>query len=144
MTAQPTPLVAELSRTECLELLATGVIGRVVVALGAGSRPVIRPVNYAFDTASQSVVFRSVVGSKLYALLHSARACFEVDYIDVEGRRAWSVIIEGVPEPVVNATELHRLEHLGLHSWVTGPEAHWIRIRARTVSGRIVDAGPNV
>jgi nitroimidazol reductase NimA-like FMN-containing flavoprotein (pyridoxamine 5'-phosphate oxidase superfamily) len=136
---QPTTLLTELDRVQCLDLLAGSTIGRVVVTIGASSWPVIRPVNYVFDPVSQSVVFRSAAGSKLYALLHSARACFEVDDIDVAGRGGWSVIIEGVTEPVADVMELARLERLALHSWVTGPESSWIRIRARRVSGRRVD-----
>ena len=136
----PTPSSAELTRAECLHLLATGSIGRVAVTIGAPSRPVIRPVNYVFDTVSQSVVFRSTPGSKLYALLHSTTACFEADDIDVAARTGWSVIIQGVTEPVRDATELRRLGRLALHSWVAGPESQLIRIRARTVSGRRVSA----
>ena len=132
--------VAQCSRGECLELLAGAAIGRVVVTIGVNSQPVIRPVNFVFDTVSQSVMFRSAPGSKLYALLHSTHAWFEVDDIDVAGRSGWSVIIEGVTEPVRDAMELRRLEALGLHSWVAGPDSCWIRIRARTVSGRRIGA----
>lgn len=128
--------VVELSRAECLDLLAGADVGRVVVTIGAESRPLIRPVNFVFDAVSQSVVFRSAQGSKLYALLHSVRACFEVDEFDVRGGTGWSVIIEGVTEAVHDVMELRRLERLGLHSWVTGPDSRWVRIRARTVSGR--------
>jgi nitroimidazol reductase NimA-like FMN-containing flavoprotein (pyridoxamine 5'-phosphate oxidase superfamily) len=131
----PSPL-AELSRDECLELLGGAVIGRVVVALGASRRPVIRPVNYAFDPPSQSVVFRSAPGTKLHALLHAAEACFEVDAFDPDNRTGWSVIIQGVTEPVTAPAEVRRLESLTLHSWLTGTTGQLIRIRARTVSGR--------
>jgi uncharacterized protein len=136
----PPPVLAELDRDECLELLTQGSIGRVVVTIGAEAWPVIRPVNYVFDTVSQSVLFRSAPGTKLYALLHSTRACFEVDDVDVEKRGGWSVVIEGVTEPVTDVMELRRLERLGLESWVPGPDSRWIRIRARTVSGRRVAA----
>ena len=109
-----------------------------MVTIGAERRPVIRPVNYVFDTVSQSIMFRSAPGTKLYALLHSTRACFEVD--DVDDRSGWSVVIEGVTEAVTNVMELRRLERLALQTWVTDPEARWIRIRARTVSGRRIGA----
>lgn len=134
--------VAELGRDECLDLLATGTIGRVVVTIGPSGWPVIRPVNYVFDAVSQSVVFRSAEGTKLYALLHSMSAAFEVDDIDVETRSGWSIIIEGVTEPVRDAMEVRRLGRLPLHSWLAGPEARLIRIRARTVSGRRIAAAP--
>jgi nitroimidazol reductase NimA-like FMN-containing flavoprotein (pyridoxamine 5'-phosphate oxidase superfamily) len=135
----PTALLVEVDRAECLKLVAHDTIGRVVVTIGADAWPVIRPVNFVFDPVSQSIVFRSAAGSKLYALLHSARACFEVDDVDVEGRSGWSVIVEGVTEPVADVMELRRLERLALYSWVTGPESRWIRIRARAVSGLRID-----
>jgi uncharacterized protein len=136
---QPAPLLVELDRAECLKLLAGNTIGRVVVTIGAGSWPVIRPVNYVFDTVSQSIMFRCAPGSKLYALLHATRACFEVDDVNLEHQTGWSVIIQGMTEPVNDIIELRRLGRLALHSWVTDPQSRWIRIRARTVSGRRID-----
>jgi nitroimidazol reductase NimA-like FMN-containing flavoprotein (pyridoxamine 5'-phosphate oxidase superfamily) len=137
---QPAPSSIELTRSECLTLLGTGTIGRVVVTLGSQSRPVIRPVNYGFDPVSQSVVFHSTPGSKLFALLHSTSACFEADHIDVARQTGWSVIVEGVTEPVRDPMQLRRLQQAAPHSWVAGPDAQLIRIRARTVSGRRISA----
>ena len=52
----------ELPREECLRLLASHSFGRLAVSMGERA-PVLRPVNYLFDDASQSVVFRTAVGS---------------------------------------------------------------------------------
>jgi hypothetical protein len=101
---------------------------------------VIRPVNYVFDEASQSVVFRCTEGTKLVTLLRASRAWFEVDEIDPANRTGWSVLIAGVTEPVTDRREIRRLERLGLESWIAGPESRWVRIRARVVSGRRVAA----
>ena len=131
----PRSMVA-LDRDECLALLATVAVGRVVVPLGASAQPVIRPVHYVFDPVSQSVVFRSVEGSKLYALLHSTRATFEIDSVDAGAHTGWSVIIQGVSEPVHDTVEIRRLERLAPDNWFTATDARWIRIRARTVTGR--------
>ena len=130
-----------LDRSECLRLLSTAAIGRIVVPVGSGARPVIRPVHFAFDHVSQSVVFRSLPGGKLYALLHSTRAAFEADAIDAEGGGGWSVIVEGSAEAVRDPMELRRLERLGVPGWLGGQEARWMRIRARTVSGRRLSTG---
>jgi nitroimidazol reductase NimA-like FMN-containing flavoprotein (pyridoxamine 5'-phosphate oxidase superfamily) len=134
------PALADLSREECLRLLGTGQIGRLVVLTGLGNTPVIRPVNYVFDEASQSVVFRCTEGTKLVTLLRASRAWFEVDDIDPARRTGWSVLIAGVTEPVTESHEIRRLERLGLESWIAGPESRWVRIRARVVSGRRVAA----
>jgi uncharacterized protein len=124
-----------LERSECLELLAATRFGRLAVTLGDGA-PVIRPVNYVFDDRSQSVMFRTEPGSKFHALLHAARAAFEIDGIDPATRTGWSVIIVGVTEEVTNPGEIRRLDTLGLDVWALGDRGHWLRIRAGTVSGR--------
>lgn len=133
----------ELSREECLELLAANRFGRLAVMMRNGA-PVIRPVNYVFDRSSQSVVFRTARGSKLHALLHAAKAAFEIDDIDESARTGWSVIIEGVTARVDRPFDIGRLNRLGLQPWAPGPKPHWVQIRAWTVSGRrIVPPGGN-
>jgi uncharacterized protein len=125
----------DLSREECLRLLASNSFGRLAVNMGKGA-PVIRPVNYLFDTASQSVVFRTALGSKFHALLRSADAAFEIDGIDEGSRTGWSVIMHGVTEEVTSPNDVRRLDGLGLQPWAPGHKAHWVHIRAWTVSGR--------
>ncbi|HEY1521144.1 MAG TPA: pyridoxamine 5'-phosphate oxidase family protein [Solirubrobacteraceae bacterium] len=125
--------VMELDRDECLQLLASHRFGRLAVAMDA---PVIRPVNYLFDERSQSVAFRTAHGSKFQALLRSANAAFEIDGIDEGSHTGWSVIIAGVAEEVTNPTDVRRLDRSGLETWMPESKAHWMRIRAWTVSGR--------
>lgn len=141
-TADPdaTALV-ELDRAECLRLLATAGVGRIAVNVPDWP-PVIRPVTYVFDEASQSVLFRSARGSKLHALLRAARAAFEIDAIDPSGRTGWSVIVVGVTEEITSPTEIARIERLGLEPLLPGPKPHWVRLRAATVSGRRVSCAP--
>lgn len=126
--------MVELSREECIGLLASHHFGRLAVVIN--ETPMIRPVNYAFDHASQSVVFRTARGSKLQALLHATRASFEIDGIDDATRSGWSVIIQGVTAEVTVPNDIGRLNRLGLDYWAPGPKPHWVRIRVRTVSGR--------
>lgn len=130
----------ELDRAECLRLLSEGTVGRIAVDAPHRPQPVIRPVNYVFDEPSQSVLIRSGSGSKLFALLCTVRAAFEIDGIDPVGRVGWSVIIQGFTEEITNPAELRRVEALGLEPWAPGRKGHWIRIRASTVSGRRIVA----
>lgn len=125
----------ELSREECLHLLASHSFGRLAVNTEHGP-PVIRPVNYRFDNSSQSVVFRTVPGSKFHALLRSSEAAFEIDGIDEGARTGWSVIIRGITDEVTDASHIRRLDRLGLEPWAPGPMRYWMHIRASTVSGR--------
>ena len=95
-----------------------------------------------FDEPSQSVVFRTAVGSGFHALLRSAEATFEIDGTEECARTGWSVILSGVPDEVTNPTEISRLDGLALDSWAPGHKAHWMRIRASTVSGRRIVLPP--
>ncbi len=125
----------ELPRAECLELVAGHRFGRLAISMGDGA-PVIRPVNYVFDTSAQAIVFRTARGSKFHAMLKAARAAFEIDAIDEESRTGWSVIVSGVVEEVTSPSDVRRLESLGLDLWAPGPKPHWMHVRAATVSGR--------
>ncbi len=133
------PIMQELSREECLELVASHQFGRLAVVVNGA--PSIRPVNYAFDRPSQSVVFRTGQGSKFQALLNAAEASFEIDGIDETAQTGWSVIVQGVTAAVNFPTDIRRLDALGLHTWAPGRKPHWVHIRARTVSGRRIIFG---
>src|SRR5947209_3132620 len=121
-----------LTRAECLGLLAEHDFGRVVASTGAGT-PIIRPVNYRFDPATQCVVFRTLEGSKFHALVHSTQASFEIDARATGEAGGWSVIVTGHTEEVTQPREVERLSRLGVEAWLDGTPRHWVRIRARTV-----------
>jgi nitroimidazol reductase NimA-like FMN-containing flavoprotein (pyridoxamine 5'-phosphate oxidase superfamily) len=130
--------MVELSREECLELLASHHFGRLAVVMSNGA-PIIRPVNYVFDPRSQSVVFRTGRGSKFHALMNAAKATFEIDGIDERTQTGWSVIIDGVTAEVSVPDDIGRLERLGLRLWAPGARPHWVQIRAGTVTGRRIE-----
>jgi len=125
----------EIGRDGCLRLLAaaSGGVGRIAVTV---SPAMIRPVNFAFDEQTQSVVFRSALGSKLREGLSSGAAAFEIDGTDPVDQTGWSVIIVGEAEEVTDPAEIDRLEDLELESWAPGVKTHWVRIRATSASGR--------
>jgi nitroimidazol reductase NimA-like FMN-containing flavoprotein (pyridoxamine 5'-phosphate oxidase superfamily) len=141
MATEPTrDAVLTIEREECLHLLATRTFGRLAVGLGDGA-PVIRPVNYAFDEPSQSVVFRTGDGTKFHALVRGGRdAAFEIDEHDPQLRTGWSVIIVGVASEVTSPSEIVRLERLGVQPYAPAGKHHWVQIRARTVTGRRIVA----
>jgi nitroimidazol reductase NimA-like FMN-containing flavoprotein (pyridoxamine 5'-phosphate oxidase superfamily) len=138
--ATPGHRLVELTRDECLQLLRGEHIGRVAVVTPT-LRPLVRPVDYVFDDRSQAVVFRSRRGSKLYALRHAERGCFEIDGAGQQPGTAWSVIVTGVVETVTRASEIERLAQLGLDSRVAAESEAWLRIRTNVVSGRRIERG---
>lgn len=127
----------EIDRAGCMRMLAafSGRVGRIALS-PAGAPPVIRPVNFVFDDQTQSVVFRSALGSKLREGLSSGSAAFEIDGGDVVERTGWSVIIVGEAEEVTDAGEIARFEDFELDPWAPGVKTHWVRIRATSASGR--------
>ena len=71
--------LADLTRSECLALLATEEIGRVVYCDRLG--PLAVPVNFALDQGT--IVFRTASDNDLAAHLRESSTCaFEVDRID--------------------------------------------------------------
>jgi uncharacterized protein len=144
MSAMAPSTLTDLRREECLRLLNATTVGRVVVVRPVEDMPVIRPVNYVFDEASQSVVFRCIPGTKFASLMRASRAWFEIDDIDADRRTGWSVIVGGVTEVVTQPAEVRRLDAIGVDSWIAGQDAEWVRIRARVVSGRRVRAAAGV
>jgi len=127
----------EIDRDGCMRTLAaaSGGVGRIAFST-PGSRASIRPVNFAFDEPTQSVVFRSALGSMLLAALGSGPVTFEIDGTDPVERTGWSVIVAGQGEEVTDAAEIERLENLELEPWAPGVKTHWVRIRATSASGR--------
>ena len=71
----------EIDRDGCMRMLAaaSGGVGRIALSVSPAT---IRPVNFAFDDQTQSVVFRSALGSTLREGLSSGPAAFEIDGTD--------------------------------------------------------------
>ncbi|MGE5292055.1 MAG: pyridoxamine 5'-phosphate oxidase family protein [Micromonosporaceae bacterium] len=124
--------LAPLTREECLTLLATVPIGRLVFTRRA--LPAIHPVNFVLDGAN--VIVRTGAGSKLAAAVNHSVVAFEADELDFEARTGWSVTVIGHSRQVTDAAELSRLRALPLASWAPGPRDHIICIKAELVTGR--------
>jgi nitroimidazol reductase NimA-like FMN-containing flavoprotein (pyridoxamine 5'-phosphate oxidase superfamily) len=128
-----------LSRAESLELLASGVVGRVVLSVHA--LPIAVPVNYVLD--GESVVFRSGAGLKLSAAEAGTVIAFEVDHFTTELRMGWSVLATGVARRVTDPAEVERAEQLGVPTWIEPTDdMGFVRVDLGTVSGRWLVPGP--
>lgn len=123
-----------LPREECLELLASQDVGRLVVT--DGGRPLVFPVNYAMD--GDAPVFRTAPGTKLWASARSPVA-FEVDEIDRDSRTGWSVIVHGVAQEVTafDRSDLQgRVYGLPVHPWAEGDKPVFVRVAPTLITGR--------
>ena len=124
--------VVELSRQECLDLLAHVGIGRVVLNLS--DIPVAFPVNVAL--LDEDVVFATDKGSKLDAALHRNVVSLEADGVDRLYHTGWSVLVTGVAELLTDPHEVERVNRLPLQAWAPGPHLFVVRVPSTIVSGR--------
>lgn len=127
MPADPGRLV-ELSESECFAQLPKTGVGRIAVSCIDGP-PEVVPVNYVVDGGC--IVFRTGLGSML-KLLRRRDATFEVDHVDLEEGRAWSVVLKGrTYEPSHWETDLLRVDPM-----VGGSKRQWVRLVPEVVTGR--------
>ncbi|HTK63415.1 MAG TPA: pyridoxamine 5'-phosphate oxidase family protein [Pseudonocardia sp.] len=120
------------TRAQCLQLLADGDVGRVVFAMGA--MPAIQPVNYVL--IGHEVFFRTANGAKLAAATRNSVVAFEIDEIDRQDRRGWSVVGVGPCREVTDATELAGATPHLPEPWISDHTGHTIAIELEQISGR--------
>lgn len=121
-----------LSRAECIELLSTTVIGRIVFTDSA--LPAVQPVNFCLN--GEDIVIRTAAGSKLAAATRHAVVAFEADDFDPGLRTGWSVTAVGQARAVQDPQEIARLATLPLTTWAPGDLDHFIVIGTQELSGR--------
>jgi len=130
--ADPRSGIEALDRRECLRLIATVPLGRIVMVVGGS--PHIVPVNFVVDAATERIVFRTDPGTKLRAV-EKGRVAFEADDYDAATRTGWSVVIHGDAEeidpPAAAGARLFDPD-----PWAGGDKAHWVGIQATTITGR--------
>lgn len=91
----------ELTRAECLELLRTQDVGRVVLTLDA--LPVVVPVGYQLQDGG--IVLRTHTDSRLVAAAVNAIVAFQVDDLDGVDGEGWSVTVTGAARPLEPTAE---------------------------------------
>ncbi|GAA4576561.1 pyridoxamine 5'-phosphate oxidase family protein [Planotetraspora kaengkrachanensis] len=126
-----------LSRDECLDLLASTAIGRIVFTDHA--LPAVQPV--AFCLIDGNVVIRTTIGSNVAAAAKNSVVAFEVDDFDAAMRAGWTVTAIGHARAVVEPDEISRLSLLPLTSWAPPHNDHFLHfivMAPEQISGRRV------
>jgi nitroimidazol reductase NimA-like FMN-containing flavoprotein (pyridoxamine 5'-phosphate oxidase superfamily) len=136
--SQPEPGAQVLSREECLSLMASMPVGRLVFTDRA--LPAVVPVNFVLS--GRHIVLRTGATSSLAAAVRNSVVAFEVDRIDEEGHRGWSVTVVGRAEHVTDPEWIARLEQLPLVSWAGTELEQFVVISVELVNGRRVGVGP--
>ena len=123
----------ELERSECLALLGSVPVGRLVHT--AHALPAIWPVNFVL--LGDDVYLRTSQGSGVWqAAAAGAVVAFEADDVDVEGRYGWSVVVIGRAVLVTDPGELRRLRQVVPAPWASGVREEIARIPLELVDGR--------
>jgi len=121
-----------LSRNECMRLMASVPVGRIVYTRQA--LPAVELVNFAL--ADGDIVIRTDAGGKLTAAISGAVVAFEADSVDSARHAGWSVTAIGRCEAVTDDTESARLRETGLRPWAPGRRDHFIKITPVILTGR--------
>ncbi|HEX3492672.1 MAG TPA: pyridoxamine 5'-phosphate oxidase family protein [Streptosporangiaceae bacterium] len=131
------PVMEVLSEAECLELLASGGLGRLVYDGRYG--PTALPVAYRMDEGSivlgtwDPVLFDEDLRTGIaHAEYH---VVVEVDQIDVDARVGWFVLVQGAAHHLDTEAERMPFIDAGLEPWVEGVPAHFIRVNPTTIWG---------
>lgn len=125
-------LLEQLSRDECLRLMGSVPIGRIVYTRQA--LPAVELVNFALIDGD--IVIRTLAEGKLAAATRGAVVAFEADSVDLDQQTGWSVTIVGQARAVADSAEIQRLTLMSPPSWATGGRDHFISIEPSIINGR--------
>ncbi len=119
----------EMPVWECLDLLAGRHIGRVCVL--DGGYPLAFPISYRLTRHedADALVFRTAAHTAIAR--HDGQTSLQIDEIDEEHGRAWSVIARGRLRRIAGAHNLvdpHPFVDVGRHTWTV--------LRIEAISGR--------
>jgi nitroimidazol reductase NimA-like FMN-containing flavoprotein (pyridoxamine 5'-phosphate oxidase superfamily) len=126
----------ELPVDACWELLRQSPVGRLAVVVAG--HPDIFPINYVVDHGS--VVIRTAAGTKL-AGSKGRQVAFEADGYDLSDGTAWSVVLKGKAEAILEVSEAISAMSLALLPWQEGNKPWFLRIVPASVTGRRLQVG---
>ena len=130
-------VVEPLSEAECLELLASGELGRLVYSGRYG--PTALPVVYRVDKGSvvlgtwDPVLFDEDLRTGIAEAEY--KVAVEADNIDVASREGWIVLVRGAAHHLDTEAERAPFIDAGLEPWTEEVPAHYIRVNPTTVWG---------
>jgi nitroimidazol reductase NimA-like FMN-containing flavoprotein (pyridoxamine 5'-phosphate oxidase superfamily) len=131
-------VVERLDEAECMELLGTTRIGRLIYSSRYG--PVALPSEYKIHEGS--IIFRTYRTTFTEEDLRTGIAhadyqvAFEADQTDPDAREGWLVLVLGTAHHIDTEAERASIADVGLKSWVEGEPEHFIRVDPIRVAGQ--------
>jgi transcriptional regulator with XRE-family HTH domain len=129
--AGPHPVLESLTSDQCVERLAGGGIGRIVLSTDQG--PIAFPVNFVFSNGL--VIFRT---SDAMAGHMDGIVAFEVDHVDEAMSAGWSVLVRGHARLIEDRDERTAVALLEIEPWAGGARLNLVRITPFEVTGRVI------
>jgi transcriptional regulator with XRE-family HTH domain len=126
-----------LPTERCWGLIDAGGVGRIVFDDRTG--PIALPVNFVVE--HKTICCRTEESGLIAAIGAGAAVSFEADRIDEVTRTGWSVLVRGHLEQIGDATPLAKRRTAVPDPWAGGARTHWVRIRPRQISGRVINRG---
>jgi hypothetical protein len=132
LSSPPAPPREQLTMAECLRLLASVPVGRIVYTRRA--LPAVDLVYFAVDGGD--IVIRTDAGGPLAAATRHTVVAFEADEVDTATSRGWSVMAIGQSQEVTDPRDIAWLREAGLRPLAPGGRDHFIRVTPGILSGR--------
>jgi len=132
LSSPPARPLAQLTVTECLRLLSSAAVGRIVYTQRA--MPAVELVNFTLDGGD--IVIRTDPDGTLAAATHHTVVAFEADEVDTATGQGWSVMAVGQSRQVTESRDIARLLDTGLRSLQPGRHEHFIRVTPGILTGR--------
>ena len=131
-------VVERLDEAECMDLLSTARIGRLIYNSRYG--PVALPSEYKMHDGS--IVFRTYRVTFTEEDLRTGIAqaeyqvVVEIDQVDPDAREGWVVLVRGTAHHVDTEAERASISTVGLQSWVEAEPEHFIRVVPISIAGQ--------
>jgi uncharacterized protein len=132
-------VLAVLSREQCLRLMASAPVGRIIYTRRA--MPAVELVNFTVDAGD--IVIRTAPSGKLLAAIRGAVVAFEADAYDPGTRTGWSVTAIGHAREVTDPADTGMLRTTGPQPWAPGHHPYFVRITPGQLHGRYLSAADN-
>ena len=126
--------MTRLDREECLRLLATAPVGRLIFTMNA--LPAVRPVNFALTGGL--ILLRTAADSTVARKIHGDIVVFEADELDTATSSGWSVTVTGRAALVTDPGAAARYQAIPLVPWAPGPRDQFVTIAIELAEGQRV------
>lgn len=127
--AEPGVVSSHLSVEECMALLRTASVGRLVTNV----RDVIDILPLNYSVVDDEILLLTAPGSKLIELTIHPATLFEVDQVSPSS--AWSVVVRGTARVLERSDEILRAEAAGVPT-ILPDRTVYVVIHPESVTGR--------